>query len=152
MVFMVALSAIAAAISVYTLLTTRRQEHHNIVAVKRAEWIDDMRRLLFEFIGTYMSTPEKAQKLAITQKHIDLYLDHKNPEHEKLSEMLGELARRPGQSIEALVAEAQTVLMGSWDRMKLEAGVTESQEKRMRKALDGRSDVKEYFVDPGEAS
>ena len=136
-VFTTIIAVVAALVGVISYFLSKKQLYTQTVTVQRIEWINTVRTLLSDFIEAYVDGQDLKKALSI-KAHIDLFLNMKNPDHEKFSIELNNCIKTFGTNeieLTALTDAAQLVFKNAWERMKWEAGFKLSQEKQIQNKL-----------------
>jgi hypothetical protein len=109
------------------------------VAKQRFLWIQDVRNKLSLFVEHYLNKNTEIEVLLHSKYAIEFLLNRENHEHKALiCELNRCIAKRNGkQSVDKRLEKGQFVLSRTWQRAKIEAGMSwaleKSRDKRIKK-------------------
>jgi len=132
-VFPIIIAMLAMGVSVFNLFFYIKDIYNKTTTSERVKWINAVRQLIANFIEAYVSDSSNEDKLIFIKSHIELFLNHENPDHYELSNTLSRYLNDRDLPINELTAISQIVFKNSWERMKYEAGITKREEKKYRK-------------------
>lgn len=131
------ISTIALILSFMTNINERNNVISNVVSTDRIKWISDIRDLVHLFLKSYIKGDD-SEELKIIKSKIDLYIIYEKDVYVRFEEKLNYCIKNPytDKDYRELVTETQNMLNSVWIRIKSEAGIVNSDEKRINKILN----------------
>lgn len=135
----IAISSLALIISFINYLNDRNKVISSIVSADRIKWISDVRGLMSNFLELYIKRSEQ-DKLKIIKSKIDLYIIYEKDSYKNFEKKLNYCISNPytDEDCRELVTETQIMLNQVWIRIKNEAGILKTDEKRINRLLNKR--------------
>ncbi len=124
-------------ISFLNYVNARNNIISDVVAQDRIKWISDVRNLMFQFLENYLlgKNPDELRKI---KSKIDLYIIYDKDGYINFERKLNYCISNPftEKDYRELVTETQLLLNHVWIRVKCEAGITQRDEKKIKKILN----------------
>lgn len=135
-------SCVAVVIAIYSSVISKRNLVVETITKNRINWITEFRSLLSEFTTKYISHADKCE-LKILREKLALYADfsNKSAEYISLFEQIDKCVDNKYKSeddkdLTKLILCSQQMLSSVWKRMKMEAGISKRNEKRIVENLN----------------
>ncbi|MFQ9515382.1 MAG: hypothetical protein ACLRZ9_06100 [Eubacterium sp.] len=136
------LSVFAFGISVYNLILQKRKIVAEAMVNNRTEWMNNIRRLMLEFLECYY-TKQDSERLQLCKTKIELYTRRDSPAYKNLNKALNFCVNDEfsEENYDRLIVECQKVLNDVWIRAKIESGISTRQDKRMYKLFAKKNKI-----------
>lgn len=129
-------SMLALVVSAINAYNGKREVLANTIAENRMDWIAQVRSLIGEFIEKYIKRDDELE-LAIVKSKIDLYIVYNSEWYAEFEKKMEYCVKNPYTETDykELVILSQKVINNVWTRIKLESGISRSEERRIAKTI-----------------